>query len=201
MAAATDADVQEAERSLGFLLPPGLVAFLSQSNGLSTDDGCVIYGTRDLPERNETFEVGAYAPGFLAIGDDSGGRMALIDRSSHAVLVSDAGDMDPARFVPVSTGLEPWIEAGCPFDVARPAGEPGASKLVDVFLVRPPSGGAKGLAAIRHAFAPEIPLNELRAHLTHLPVLLVRGITRALYEKRCAGLGENAKDLEARAAQ
>jgi hypothetical protein len=118
MAAPPDgAAVQRVERGFGFALPAMYLELLKESNGVSSDR-CLIYGTDEILERNETLEVKVYAPDFLAIGDDGGGRVALIDRTSRTqeVFVSGAGDMDPTRFTVVAAGLEDWVRTGCPFE-------------------------------------------------------------------------------------
>ncbi|ROR93499.1 uncharacterized protein DUF4303 [Salana multivorans] len=48
--------------------------------GLLLDDGTTVYGPDDLAERNETFEVAEYAPGWVLVGDDSGGSGYLMRR-------------------------------------------------------------------------------------------------------------------------
>lgn len=46
--------------------------------GLLLDDGTTVYGPDDLAERNETFEVAEYAPGWVLVGDDGGGSGYLM---------------------------------------------------------------------------------------------------------------------------
>lgn len=46
--------------------------------GFVAPDGTAVYGPADLEERNETFEVARYAPGWVLVGDDSGGRGLLM---------------------------------------------------------------------------------------------------------------------------
>lgn len=41
-------------------------------------DGTTIYSPEDLLERNETFEVAEYSPGWVLVGDDSGGSGYLV---------------------------------------------------------------------------------------------------------------------------
>ena len=114
---ASDASLQEAEKALGLALPEAFRRLLKQSDGVSDQEGVLVYGSEDLAERNETWEVGTYAPGFLAIGDNSGGVIALVSRSDdHAgVWVSDSGDLEPKDFNQVADSLEDWFKKGCPF--------------------------------------------------------------------------------------
>lgn len=45
---------------------------------LRLPDGTTVYGPHSLTERNTTFEVAEYAPGWVLVGDDSGGRGYLM---------------------------------------------------------------------------------------------------------------------------
>ena len=73
----------------------------------------LLYSTDDLAERNETFEVREYAPGHLAIGDDSGGRSILIGLDgSRAVYLVDQGSMDPDDFIEISPDFSEWLDQG-----------------------------------------------------------------------------------------
>ncbi|MEU1725129.1 hypothetical protein [Nonomuraea sp. NPDC005692] len=67
----------------------------------------------DIGERNATYEVAKYAPGFLLVGDDSGGRGFLLraDDPGSAVFSSGLGDLEPAYFDVVAAGFASWIES------------------------------------------------------------------------------------------
>ncbi|MER5637228.1 hypothetical protein ABT095_09735 [Kitasatospora sp. NPDC002227] len=84
------------------LLPPG---------GLLTDAGIAVHPAAERPERNETYEVARYAPGFVLIGDDSGGRGFLLrtDDPYSPVFSTDLGDLDPADFTLEAPDLPGWL--------------------------------------------------------------------------------------------
>ncbi len=110
---ASEAQIRSAAQALGVELPGFYADFLRRSNGLEPQDRVLLYSTDDLPERNETFEVRQYAPGFLAIGDDSGGQAILIALDgSPAVYMVDHGSMDPDDVVQVSPGFVAWLDQG-----------------------------------------------------------------------------------------
>jgi hypothetical protein len=48
-------------------LPLDYKDLLSMSNGIVFENGLVIYSSEDVLERNATFEVEKYAPGFLRL--------------------------------------------------------------------------------------------------------------------------------------
>ena len=65
----------------------------------------------DVGERNATHEVALYAPGFLLVGDDGGGRGFLVraDDPDSAVFSSGLGDLEPADFEIVSASFGEWL--------------------------------------------------------------------------------------------
>lgn len=77
-----------------------------------------LYDVDEIIERNETYETKTYCPGFLTIGDDSGGRAIVIALGSACgpVYLVDHGDMSPAGFVTVASDIETWVSSGFAVD-------------------------------------------------------------------------------------
>ena len=81
----------------------------------SVGDCVVLYGKHDITERNTTYEVQVYLPGWVAIGDDSGGSAILIRldgsdgvyRCGHGAL----GSVDPEL---IADSFANWLADGCP---------------------------------------------------------------------------------------
>jgi hypothetical protein len=98
-------------------LPEDYAALLTQSDGVIANT-FILYSCDELPERNETFEVGEYAPGYVAVGDDNGGRAIILrgGRGCSPVFLVGHGTMQPADMVRVAESLSEWIGAGCPLD-------------------------------------------------------------------------------------
>ncbi|WP_228562431.1 SMI1/KNR4 family protein [Catenulispora rubra] len=111
--AATSADVERAQAEVGRHLPAPLVALWKVTDGLITDAGVTVYSAGCIGERNTTYEVAQYAPGFVLIGDDSGGRGFLLraDDPHSAVFSSDLGDLGPEDFEVESVDFASWIES------------------------------------------------------------------------------------------
>ncbi|MFF0866222.1 hypothetical protein ACFYUV_31020 [Nonomuraea sp. NPDC003560] len=111
--AATPDDVLRARAETATSLPAPLVALWSVRNGLHTECGVAVYSAGDIGERNATYEVARYAPGFLLVGDDSGGRGFLLraDDPDSAVFSSGLGDLEPAGFDVVAADFPSWIES------------------------------------------------------------------------------------------
>jgi hypothetical protein len=72
-----------------------------------------IYMLPDVIERNECFEVKKYAPGFINIGNDGGGRAFIIKlgESDPAVLCVDHGSMDPEYSELIYSSFSEWVKA------------------------------------------------------------------------------------------
>ncbi|MFF7457202.1 SMI1/KNR4 family protein [Kitasatospora sp. NPDC008115] len=109
--AATPADVARARAGIGLGLPAPLVALWGVTDGLMTDAGVTVYPAGCIGERNSTYEVAEYAPGFVLIGDDSGGRGFLLRAGDpcSAVYSSGLGDLAPEDFEVESADFASWI--------------------------------------------------------------------------------------------
>ena len=132
--AATEEQAASAVEQLGRPVPSPLSELWATSNGLATKSGAVVYSTDDVSERNKTLEVEEYAPGYVAVGDDSGGRALLMATTgNHAVWV-DMGTMDPSRGVELALPWKEWLESGLPLPEDDDEREEPAH--VDVYLER-----------------------------------------------------------------
>ncbi|MDQ1922140.1 SMI1/KNR4 family protein [Massilia pseudoviolaceinigra] len=102
------------EAQLGMSLPGPYLELLRSANGMRFDNGLVVYAAEEVVERNETFEVKNYAPGYVAIGDDSGGRAVMMSLKSGRLMMAGIGDMDADMMEPCSKGLHSWVADGWP---------------------------------------------------------------------------------------
>lgn len=102
------------EAWLGRPLPAAFVAALEQHGGRLVEPGLLLYAADELLERNRAFETSLYCPGYLAIGDDSGGRAVVMAPTITGRRCSpvDHGAMTPDCFEPLAPSLEAWLEAG-----------------------------------------------------------------------------------------
>ncbi|KWZ65980.1 SMI1/KNR4 family protein [Bacillus altitudinis] len=116
---ASDIHIKEAESELNMVLPHTYKALLQQTNGCSVEGDVLLYGTEDIVERNKTWEVHHYASGYVAIGDDGGGRVLLMRQAEEEkkVWIVDAGVMDPQHAELVAEDLLSWVSHGCFIEV------------------------------------------------------------------------------------
>jgi hypothetical protein len=111
--AISNIQLSELQGKLHIQLPDAYVQMLNSANGFSLQSGVTIYSSDELVERNETFEVKKYAPGYFSIGDDSGGRSIMIPLTSNGVFLVDQGSMVPDDFERISISITDWITGGC----------------------------------------------------------------------------------------
>ncbi|MEV1008597.1 SMI1/KNR4 family protein [Streptomyces sp. NPDC049881] len=99
---------------------PAVARLWRTTPGLALPDGVTVYGPHDIAERNATYEVAAYAPGWTLVGDDSGGAGLLMrhhgrDRSSVYLLGLGALGPGIAEDGTLLTGdLCAWLTTGAP---------------------------------------------------------------------------------------
>ncbi|MEH7789346.1 SMI1/KNR4 family protein [Bacillus pumilus] len=112
---ASDKQIKKAESQLNMVLPDAYKNLLKQTNGCSIGGDVLLYGTEDMAERNATWEVQQYASGYVAIGDDGGGRVFLMRQAEEEkkVWIVDAGVMDPQHAELVTENLLEWVSRGC----------------------------------------------------------------------------------------
>jgi SMI1 / KNR4 family (SUKH-1) len=118
----SDTELRDAEGALGFRLPESYVELLKLSNGLhALNDRVVLFSASELDERNSTYEVGEYAPGWVMIGDDSGGRAILLNARQDpiGVFIVGTGSMVPDDAEQLAPTIESWLDRGLPYEPTR----------------------------------------------------------------------------------
>ena len=113
---ATEEQIQAVEAQLKLALPVAFREILKVSDGVPTAGEVVLYETASLWERNEQWaQVAQRAPGFVAIGDDSGGRVLLMRAEPWATSVELCDVValdDPTSFIHVTDSLHVWLQSG-----------------------------------------------------------------------------------------
>src|SRR5262249_39707293 len=146
------------------------------------------------PERNNTLEVARYASGYLAVGDDSGGRALLLSAAGDGVWV-DMGSMDPALGEPLSKSFLTWLEAGLPEEVELPQPDP----FVDVYLEKVPPGGLAALVSMKGDLGLEMSPMAMKEALSSVPVRVQRNVPYGKTAVRCRRINSKFSCLGLRA--
>lgn len=195
--AASEADIHEVESRLCVNLPDDYKELLRHTNGLSIDSGIFIYGTEDILERNETWEVDKYAPGTIAVGDDGGGNVFLMhtQQNKKEVLVVDSGDMDPNHAEVITPDFSKWVNDGF-IDVSDEkllVDRPDYCKIV---LVNAPSEGLKDLVKIKTILGIKISPADLLKASKNPPYTLIESYPYGKAKKLIEKLGPVAEVLK-----
>jgi hypothetical protein len=193
---ATEIDIEIVEKRLNTILPISYKELLQASNGLATNEGIIIYGTNDILERNETWETQEYAPGFVSIGDDSGGRVLLMSLSDkEEILIVDSGDMTPDHAELISTNLIQWVTNGLRIDLKETSCIDW-SENCKLVVVNIQDGGLKDLIKIKAILGINMPTSELLKMSKSLPFVLTQEIPYGKAKKLIEKLGDLNVKLE-----
>lgn len=98
---------------LALQLPSQYEQFLAEADGIYASE-VQIYSCDSVPERNGTYEVPIYAPGYILIASVNSFPVLLRSGESSPVYQGDWGSMDPDYFVVLAPSLVEWVEMGCP---------------------------------------------------------------------------------------
>lgn len=91
--AASAKSIADVTHALGLAKDAWVVKFWARHDGALLNDQVLIYSTSDVVERNQTYEIGTSFPRQILIGDDSGGRLILMDKAvSEVFYLIDSGD-------------------------------------------------------------------------------------------------------------
>ena len=168
----------EIEKALKWIdLPKCYLNLIKKVNGFIDKKGVKIYSINEIKERNETFEVNKYLPEYVAIGDDSGGNLLIMNACSSAkkVYLSDCGSLFLNESEDLVTcDFEEWIENGCNFITEK---KESGTDLCKIILVRMPKGGAKDLLKIKKIFNCNMSMGEMLSAAYKNSLVIAENIT------------------------
>lgn len=185
---ASNIDIQNIESSSGIQLPDVYKELLKYTNGFSIGGGVIIYGTDDILERNETWEVDQYAPGYVAVGDDGGGNVFIMlqGKEEKTVFLVDSGDMNPHHAIELNSDFINWLSGGCLIESAYKQTEE-LPYICNIVLIQAPDGGLKDLVKIKSVIGLDISTGELLKASKNPPAVLAEkfpyGKAKKLIEK------------------
>ncbi len=110
---ALDRQLDELSTRMNVELPVEYRQLMKESNGVHANL-VELYPIEDIPERNETYEVAQYAPGYLLIGSVCSFPLLLKSGRESPVYQNDWGAMSPDCMTMLGTSLADWIAKGCP---------------------------------------------------------------------------------------
>ncbi len=188
------ADLGLAERVLGGL-PAEYILLLRASNGVLAENGVTLYSALDLIERNQTYEISTYAPDYLAVGDDGGGKAVLLLRTSPGlspIYLIGHGAIGSYEPTILSESLEAWIESGLEVGISDDDEIP---EYADVYLESVPHADMRVLVEMKRVLGLQIGIGELKTLATRVPVCIAQGVPYGKYRKRCETLNDKYGDF------
>lgn len=190
-------EIIKIENSMNAIWPKSYKELLKNTNGFSSGGGLAIYGTKDIVERNETWEVEHYAEGYISIGDDGGGNVFLMQQEEDAkkVFMVDSGDMNPGHANLIASDFTQWINMGCLSEV-QPDLMIESPYVCQILLIRVPSGGLKDLVKIKRELGIDISTGELLKGSKNPPFILVRDFPYGKAKKIVGKIGELSNSLK-----
>lgn len=172
-------EIAFAESRISGKIPEVYKQFLRKTDGMIFNQ-CVLYDAKSIVEMYEINEFAKYAPNYISIGNDSGGRELVMKAETEACMCGflDAGAIGTAEpdewfeFVP-------WLENGCVL------GEEKNDKFQwgYVSVIHVPDDKVKFVAELKKIFALTIPTAALLKGLNKLPYVLAQEISSSKAEK------------------
>jgi len=109
--------IKQIEEYFGCSLPASYKTFLEGHTAEFMNDLVVLYQAHQVIEMNETYQTKEYAPGYINIGDDSGGRAFLLKfgEDDPSVNVVGHGSMDSEYMEFVANKFSEWIKSDCEY--------------------------------------------------------------------------------------
>ena len=173
------AQIKAAEKALGLVFPNEYIELMCCSDGLESTINANRYAIglfhiHELYEYAESYQIKEYFPGYLFIGFDGGGRGIFLRCSmnqSPVFLCATSSAISDMR--EVAPSLSAWITNQ--FDLGDPP-ETDHPERVDIYALKQPNGGVKGLLKICKHLQLTVPVSELRGILRNIPCCLCHNV-------------------------
>jgi len=92
--AISDRELDQKTSEIKFDIPLPYLQFLRLSNGLYSGEELVLLEIEEIEVRNNDYEVQEYLPGYVMVGDNSGGIALVMNSDEDFVYEVDMGSMD-----------------------------------------------------------------------------------------------------------
>ncbi|PIB11561.1 SMI1/KNR4 family protein [Vibrio rotiferianus] len=92
--AISDRELDQKASEMKLDIPLPYLQFLRLSNGLYSGEELVLLEIEEIEVRNNDYEVQEYLPGYVMVGDNSGGIALVMNSDEDFVYEVDMGSMD-----------------------------------------------------------------------------------------------------------
>ena len=172
-------------------LADGYRRLLILADGIELASGALIYSSRELVERNDTYDVARGMPLHIAISDDGGGHMFLLregpDSPVFRVGMGAIGSLSPDV---IAESVEDWIEQGCPAKTPGEMLDANTPSFADVYLDVIPEGKLSNLIAVKNELGLDLSISEMKALASNLPARLAISVPYGKFRIRCNALNK-----------
>ena len=181
-------------------IPTKVIEFWQSFEEIAFESGVTIYGFDAAKERNALYEVSAYAPNYMLIGDDGGGQGVFLKKNSGDLNVyyQDLGALS-SPFYSLDIDLFDWLEN----DPTIGEEECDAEELdgIKVYVVGIPNPSNTFIIAVRKKLHLNCSINDIREKLNDVPFLLTKDIPLMRYRETIDKLNQTYNCLEVRNAK
>lgn len=137
-------------------------------------DSVYVYCQESLPERNTTYGISEWLPGYLMIGQDGDrGFFLRCDDGGGPVFLGDLGSRGEDDLHVVAPTFEEWLRSGFALP-PEPEPEPDMPLTADVYVSGIPVGEVHLLARTRKLLGADWRIADLRTLLAGQPFLAAR---------------------------
>ncbi|PRX15907.1 hypothetical protein [Actinoplanes italicus] len=131
-------------------------------------DVLMMYCRESLPERNTTYGIGEWLPGYLMVGQEGDRGFFLSCDGGGPVFMGDLGSRGEVDLHVIAPGFEAWLRSGF---ALPPEPEPDLPPTGDVYVSGIPIEGLQLLVRARKLLRTEWRFADLRAMLAAQPFL------------------------------
>ncbi len=165
---ATEYEIKYCENNIIGNIPEIYKIFLRVTNGIVLNQ-CVLYDTDSLAEMYRVNEFAEYAPKYISIGNDNGGRELIIKAENDACLCGFVGAGAIGSFEPDEWfDFETWIEAGCKIPEKKDC----LSSIGSVVIASIPNDKLTFLKETKQIFSLSISTATLLKEVSSLPYII-----------------------------
>lgn len=130
----------------------------------------LLYGHREVEERNQTYQVADYLPDYVSIGNDSGDDEFLLRRDgSETVYREDPGCFGDTVLRVAHPSFSDWLACDCPLPCEPESPIPLCGCL---WLVSAPAGGIRDMFRLKKILGMAWSVPQMVDYMNHVPVLL-----------------------------
>lgn len=172
---AIEENINKIKKYFGEILPESYIKLLEFSDGISTDEGLLIFNSDSIIERNETYEVATYAQGYVAIGSDGGDILFLMTASEeNKIITVGCGDLCIKSGKCINKSLIDFIYE---YDIENDFEENNFDNdFCSIVLCQKPESGLKGLLELKKVLEIDSSAKELLELCNNLPAVIKKDI-------------------------